>query len=52
MRTNQVNTRTRDTVLLDDVRVSPVDEQLLRNHRKVFWILLLIVLLIFAIELV
>jgi len=41
MSTQQVVTKTRTVVLTDDVRVSPVDEYLDRAHLRLFWILLI-----------
>jgi hypothetical protein len=52
MNRNQISTQTKDTLLVDEVRVSPVDTQLLRNHRRVLWILALSVALILLIGLV
>lgn len=43
----QARTKTRDTVLLDEVRTSPVDRDLARTTRRVVrWLLLLLILLV------
>jgi hypothetical protein len=49
---NQVRTRTRDVVLVDDVRESPVDEQLLQSQRKVLSFLLFVLVVILVVKLV
>ncbi|RKT43022.1 hypothetical protein [Thiocapsa rosea] len=46
MSTKQTTTKTATRVLTDVVRSSPVDAYLERAHRRIFWVLIAILLLI------
>jgi hypothetical protein len=43
MSTGKIRTRTRDTILDDELRTTPVDRALARRGRLWFWSLLLII---------
>lgn len=46
MGTNQVRTQTKDTLLVDEIRVNLVDGQLTQNRKRLLWFLLLAVFLV------
>lgn len=44
MSSEHVRTRTRDTLIVDEVRETPVDVRLLRNQRIFQWVALVILI--------
>jgi hypothetical protein len=46
MSSGQIRTRTRDTVLVDELRTTPVDEALSKRQRRWSWSLLLVLVLV------
>lgn len=52
MSSGELRTRTKDQVLLDEVRQTPVDRSLGRTRRRALWMLLLVVLVLIAVWLV